>query len=181
MAIQRIMVLLCNPPIPPPFSFLSQSNSTDASVSFKGIAESSINHCLVPAHLPLEFCIPRHRFQSVPPNWGAWQSGTIRQAAPSIWQGGQPHSKANPAKKKRRSNWGQEERKGEAEKGCKNWRLSFKGRIFCVCFRLYFLPFANNFLLTSYNSKVWFTFAVHIQIYPLKKTSVLLQRRKKKN
>lgn len=72
MVIQRIMALLSRPPTS---SCLFSAKvillrCNDASVPFKEMAESSINHCLVLAHLPSVFCIPRHHFQSLPSNWG---------------------------------------------------------------------------------------------------------------
>lgn len=95
MVIQRIMV-----PLSHPHTHNTQTRRTrsfeakviqlrcdDASVSFKEIAESHINHCLELAHLPRVFCILATSLSKVClQNWGEWQSGSKRRAAPSIWR-----------------------------------------------------------------------------------------------
>lgn len=143
------------------------------------MAESSINHCLELAHLPWVFCILRHHFQSLPPNWGEWQSGSKRRAAPSIWQGGTAalQSQSCTEDEEKGGRWG---RKGESGKRMQIWRLSSRRCTSCVFSRLHFLPFANNSLLTCLSWWILFTFAAHVsKIPPLKKQAYFCKGRKK--
>ena len=114
------------------------------------MAESSINHCLVLAHLPSVFCIPRHHFQSLPPNWGEWQSGSKKDERRRAYgaEGGWPHSKANPAEKMKKGGIKEEERRVERGIGGRSEDYHLEDAPLEVCFTLHFLPFANSSFLT---------------------------------
>lgn len=114
------------------------------------MAESSINHCLVLAHLPSVFCIPRHHFQSLPSNWGEWQSGSKKDERHRAYgtEGGWPHSKANPAEKMKKGRIKGEERRVERGIGGRSEDYHLEDAPLEVCFTLHFLPFANSSFLT---------------------------------
>lgn len=93
--------------------------------------------------------------------------------------GGRPHSKANPAQKMKKKEDEGEERRVRGKR-MQIWRLSSRRCTSCVFSRLHFLPFANNSLLTCLSRWILFTFAAHVgKNPPLKKTSLLLQGKKK--